>query len=122
MSPASSRRAAAVAPSAKRRTLPLSRIGSAENDWDRKSGDSQLSGGWDSSSYILGSIAAWESKIDEPIAELMEDIFYALGRLECRDIGGKRSSRSPISVWRHRFIWSLFHVLVTITTHVKLHI
>jgi hypothetical protein len=122
MSPASSRRAAAAAPSARRRIRPLLRTGSAESGWDRKSEDLKFSSAWDSSSYISGSTTAWESENDEPIAELMEDIFHALGRLECRDIGGKSSSRSPVLVWQHRFVWSLLDVLVAFTPHAKLHV
>jgi hypothetical protein len=98
MSLASSRCAAAAAPSVRRRTRPLLRTGSAESGWDRKSGDLKFSSAWGLSSDASGSTTAWESENDEPIAELMDDILYALGRLERRDTGEKRSSRNPISV------------------------
>ena len=53
---------------------------------------------WEASSYTSGSTTAWESENDEPIAELMEDIFHALDRLERRDTGTKRALSSAVSV------------------------
>jgi hypothetical protein len=53
---------------------------------------------WDASSYTSGSMTAWESENDTPIADLMEDIIHALGRLERRDNGKRREGRSAISV------------------------
>jgi hypothetical protein len=96
MSPASSPRAADAAPSARRRTRPPSRTGSAESRKSWEALDLQCAT-LEASSYTSGSVTAWESENDEPIAELMEDIFNALDRLERRDMG-KRAGRSALSV------------------------
>jgi hypothetical protein len=98
MSPARSRRAADVAPSARRRTRPPSRTASVESSRSRKEQESQYMRAWDASSYTSGSMTAWESENDTPIADLMEDIIHALGRLERRDNGKRREGRSAISV------------------------
>lgn len=95
MSAASSRRAAAAAPSAKRRTPPLSRTGSAEGGWERKSG---IQSAWPASSYTSENMAAWESGNGDPLADIMDDIHFALDGLESRDSGDRRSSSDDISV------------------------
>jgi hypothetical protein len=104
MSPVSSHCAAAVAPSARPKTLPLSRTGSAEQAWDRKSGNMQLE---HVCNYTSGSTPAWESENDWPIAELIADMYQALDRLECSSAGDKSSSRRLIPVRQHCFAWSL---------------
>jgi hypothetical protein len=60
--------------------------------------DLQRSSAWGTGSYTAGSATAWESENDEPIAELMEDIFHALDRLDHRDTGKRREGVSAISV------------------------
>jgi hypothetical protein len=47
---------------------------------------------------MSGSVTAWESENDEPIAEMLEDVIHALDRLGRRDMREKRTGRSPISV------------------------
>ncbi|KAJ4367507.1 hypothetical protein N0V83_007090 [Neocucurbitaria cava] len=49
---------------------------------------------WEASGYTSGSTTAWESENEEPIAELMEDIFHALDRLQRRDTATKRATES----------------------------
>lgn len=95
---ASSRRAAVAAPSARRRTRPPSRTGLAESGASEKSEHLLCLSDWGADSCTSGSMTAWESGNDEPIADLIEDIFHALDRLECRDAGKKRANRSSISV------------------------
>ena len=98
MAPASSRRAADVAPSVRRRTRLPSRTGSAESVGSRKEQESQCTGAWEASDYTSRSMTAWESENDEPIADMLVDIFHALDRLGRRDNGKRSAGRSAISV------------------------
>lgn len=54
--------------------------------------------GSETDSCTSGSVTAWESEGDEPITELMEDIFQALDRLERRDINKSRENEHALSV------------------------
>lgn len=98
MPPASSRHAADVAPSARRRTRPPSRTGSAKGWRIEKEQEPQHWSAWEASNYRSGSMTAWESENDEPMAEMLEDIFHALDRLGRRDLEKRSADRSAISV------------------------
>lgn len=103
MPSASSRRAAAAAPSARQRTRPPSRTGSVESRTSRKSDDWHTST-WEADSFASGSTTAWESENDQPIAGLFYDIFHALRRLERRGNGKKRALGSSTPVWQPSFV------------------
>jgi hypothetical protein len=90
---ASSRRAADAAPFARRKIRPPSRTGSVESGRSEKEQEWQHGSVCDTAEYT-----GEESGSDEPIAEMMEDIFHALERLARRDSGKKRTSRSTILV------------------------
>lgn len=98
MSPARFRRAADVAPSARRRTRPPSRTGSVESGWSRKEQDAQYTSAWEARTCTCESMAARESGNNEPFVELMEDVIHALDRLDRCDYGKKRVNGSAISV------------------------
>jgi hypothetical protein len=98
MPPASSRRAADVAPFARRRTRPPSRTGSIESSTREKEQDLQYASVLEAADYMSGYIPTWVSENDEPMAEMMEDVFHALERLVRRDSGKKQVGRSTISV------------------------
>ncbi|KAF2120559.1 hypothetical protein BDV96DRAFT_269586 [Lophiotrema nucula] len=102
MSPsASSRRADAVAPYARRKTRQPSRTGSDESGrrhrkW-RESDDERMRGS-EPGSCTSGSVTLWEGEEEAPIVELMEDIFEALDRLERRDKGKRKEEANAISI------------------------
>lgn len=98
MHPASSRRVADVAPSARRRTRPPSRIGSAESLGNRKELESQYANVWRAYEETVEAMTTWVSESDELDTEMAEDIFHALGRLERRDYGKRRPGRSAAPV------------------------
>jgi hypothetical protein len=91
MAPASSRRAADVAPSARRKIRPPSRTGSAESRRSWKETEARHAHVWEANEYT-------QSENDESIAEMMEDICHALERLGRRDHGRKREGRSAFLV------------------------
>ena len=53
---------------------------------------------WETSSYISGGMSTWESENDEPMADMLQDMFHALDRLERRNNGKRSAGRSAISV------------------------
>jgi hypothetical protein len=60
--------------------------------------DVQYTCAWEARSYTSRSMAAWESGHNDPVAELMEDIFHALDRVDCRDSGEKSAGKSAFLV------------------------
>lgn len=104
MSPISSRRAVAVAPPAKQKTLPLSRIGSAEHFWGGKSEILEVENAWPTSTYSAGYMTSCESGNGRRMGELIDDLEFALDRRHTRDSGDRKSRRSDLSVWQNCFV------------------
>jgi hypothetical protein len=98
MFPASSRRAADVAPFARQKTRPVSRTGLIESGRSEKEQESRYASDFEAADFTSGTMPTWESENDQPTAEMMEEMFHALERLARRDSGKNRADRSTISV------------------------
>lgn len=60
--------------------------------------DAQRMSAWEAESCLSGCMTTWESENDEPVADMLGDIFYALDRLGKSDEGKSSWDGSLTSV------------------------
>ncbi|KAJ8104768.1 hypothetical protein OPT61_g10578 [Boeremia exigua] len=86
----------AAAQSTRQKTRPCTKTDLAEGCKSRME-ESRGSDVWEAGSCTSAGMAAWTSENDEPVAAMMENIVFALERLECRAGLDKGTGRDALS-------------------------